>query len=114
MPCDTRTLPNQTLTERKKEVLESVVELNALLVAGRVKVKIGPQGAVAFEGWTDQQRRRVSDACAYRRLLAIGGSLAKAKIAQAEAMAGRKVNMQAVGQGAHSHDGGHTWHNHKG
>ena len=114
MPCDSRTLPNQTLTQRKAEVLESIVELNALLVSGRVKARVGPQGAVVFEGWTEGQRRRVTDACAYRRIMAVGSSLAKMKLAQAEQMAGRKVNIQAVGQGAHSHDSGVTWHSHKG
>lgn len=114
MPCDTKNLPGQTLTERKREVLDSIVELNALLVTGKVTVKIGPQGAIAFAGWSDAQRRRVTDACAFRRILAIGSSLAKAKIAQAEIMAGRAVNMQAVGIGVHSHDGGITFHDHKG
>lgn len=111
MACDTRTLPGQTLTQRKEEVLAATVKLNALLVAGAVKPKIGPQGAILFEGWTEADRGRVSDACAYRRIMAIGSSLAKAKIAAAEAAAGRTVNRQAVGQGWHSHDG-KTWHTH--
>jgi hypothetical protein len=114
MPCDTARLPNQTLTERKREVLDSVVTLQARILAGLVKVKVGPQGAIVFEGWTDADRRRVTDACAYRRLMAIGGSLVKAKIAQAATLAGRPLNVQAIGQGAHSHDGGATWHTHKG
>lgn len=114
MPCDTRALPGQTLTQRKKEVLESIVELNALLVAGKVTAKVGPQGAITFIGWNDDQRRRVSDACAYRQIMAIGQSLARAKIAQAEMLAGRSVSKQAVAIGAHSHDSGLTWHTHKG
>jgi hypothetical protein len=83
-------------------------------LAGLVPVKVGPHGAVVFDGWTETDRRRVTDACAYRRLQAIGNSLVKAKIAQAEAMAGRTVSIQAIGQGVHSHDGGRTFHNHKG
>lgn len=114
MPCDTRTLPGQTLTQRKTEVLESVVTLQARILSGAVKAKVGPQGAVVFDGWTDTDRRRVTDACAYRRLQAIGNSLVKAKIAQAEMLAGRSVSKQAVAVGAHSHDGGATWHSHKG
>jgi hypothetical protein len=114
MPCDTSSLPGQTLTERKTEILDAVKELTALLVSGRVKPKIGAQGGIAFEGWTDSQRRRVTDACAYRRIMATGSSLAKAKIAQAEMMSGRRVNAQAVGAGVHSHDGGLTWHDHRG
>ena len=43
-----------------------------------------------------------------------GSPLAKMKIAQAELLAGRTVDKQVIGQGAHSHDGGKTWHNHKG
>ncbi len=113
MSCDTRTLPNQTLTQRKEEVLQAVTRLNGLLARGLVKPKIGPQGAIVFEGWADADRGRVSDACAYRRLMAIGGALAKATIAKAELLAGRSVNKQAVAVGAHSHDGGISWHDHK-
>jgi hypothetical protein len=46
--------------------------------------------------------------------MATGSGLAKAQIAKAEAIAGRSVNKQVVGHGAHSHDGGQTWHDHKG
>jgi hypothetical protein len=69
---------------------------------------------VAFIGLTDQERDGVTDACAYRRIMATGSALAKAKIASAEALSGRTVNRQAVAQGHHTHDGGQTWHNHKG
>ena len=33
---------------------------------------------------------------------------------QAEQLAGRSVSRQVVSQGAHSHDGGRSWHDHKG
>ncbi len=112
MACDTRTLPGQTLTQRKEEVLAAVTRLNALLANGQVKVVVSREGAVAFQGWLEQDRGRVSDACAYRRLMSIGSSLAKAKIAAAEAAAGRPVNRQVVGSGLHSHDGGVTFHRH--
>lgn len=111
MSCDTQRLPNQTLSQRKEEVLEAVTKLNALLARGLVKPKIGPQGTIAFEGWSQVDRGRVTDGCAYRLLMSVGSSLAKAAIARAEAMAGRSVNKQAVGQHIHSHDGGRTWHN---
>jgi hypothetical protein len=114
MPCDTRTLPNQTLSERKAEVKEAVGQLAKALAAGKVKAKVGPQGAIAFEGWAESDRARVTDSCAYRRLMVTGGVLAKAKIAQAEQVAGRSVDKQVVGQGVHSHDSGVTWHDHKG
>lgn len=112
MACDTRTLPGQTLTQRKEEVLEAIVRLNGLLVAGKVKVVVSKEGAVAFQGWLEDDRGRVSDACAYRRLMAIGSSLAKAKIAAAEAAAGRTINKQVVASGLHSHDGGRSFHRH--
>lgn len=109
MVCDTKwTKAGQTLTERKAEISETVAKLAADLAAGRVKVVIGQQGAVAFDGWT--QRNAITDACAYRRIMATGSPLAKAKIQAAEALSGRSVNKQAVAQGYHSHDSGRTWH----
>ena len=113
MPCDTRTLPGQTLTERKAEVREAIAKLTAELVAGRVKAIVGPQGAVAFTG-SVLKDNRVTDACAYRQLMTSGSALARQAIARAEMLAGRSVSRQAVAIGAHSHDGGHTWHSHKG
>jgi hypothetical protein len=110
MPCDTRLRANQTLTERKTEVKKAVSVLDKLIASGQVRVKIGPQGAVAFSAWADNERAGVTDACAYRRLMVTGSALAKAKIAQAEQMAGRSINKQVVGAGIHSHDGGKSWH----
>jgi hypothetical protein len=114
MPCDTRLRQGQSISERKVEVKKAVSVLDKLIAAGQVRVKVGPQGAVAFSAWADNERAGVTDACAYRRLMITGSALTKAKIAQAETMAGRSINKQVVGQGAHSHDGGHTWHDHKG
>ena len=113
MPCDRRLRPGQTISQRKEDIKQAVDRLNKALVAGRVKVIIGPQGAVAFQGWTKQERSDVGDACAYRRIMATGSSAAKLAIARAEQLSGRSVNKQVIGQGAHSHDGGHTWHDHK-
>ena len=39
-------------------------------------------------------------------------ALARAKIAQAEQIAGRGVNKQVVAQGWHSHDSGTSWERH--
>jgi hypothetical protein len=114
LPCDTRRLPNQTLTERKVEIREAVSKLSAALVAGRIKPVIGPQGALAFQGWLDADRGRVTDSCAYRLMLSTGSALALQAIAKAELLAGRKIDRQVIGQGAHSHDNGKTWHHHKG
>lgn len=109
MPCDTRLKPKQTISERATEVKKAVERLSAALAIGGVKVKVGPQGAIAFEGWVDKERDGVTDNCAYRRLMVTGSALAKNAIQRAEQLAGRTVNKQIVGQGVHSHDGGRTW-----
>jgi hypothetical protein len=114
MPCDTRLKAKQTLQQRAEEVRRVITRLSELLASGRVKAKVGPQGAIAFEGLTDAERDGVSDACAYRRLMISGSALAKAAIARAEQIAGRPVDRRVVARGAHSHDGGRTWHDHKG
>lgn len=113
MACDTILRPKQTLSERKSEVKRAIDGLNSLIAVGRVKVKVGPQGAIAFDNWGGDERDGVSDACAYRLLMATASSLTKAKIVAAEQMAGRPVNRAVIGQGYHSHDGGATWSSHK-
>lgn len=110
MSCELMRRPGQTLTERKAEVKKAVSNLEKLIVSGQVRVKVGQQGAVAFSAWADVERAGVTDACAYRMLMVTGSALAKAKVAQAEMLAGRSVNRQVIGQGVHSHDGGKTWH----
>lgn len=112
MTCDTRTLKGQSLGERKIEVRKALSRLEALLASRAVKPVIGKQGGVTFAGWTEEDRGRVSDACAYRLLMSSGGSLARAAIARAEQMAGVSVSKQAVAVGLHSHDGGKTWGTH--
>jgi hypothetical protein len=111
MACDTQPFTkNQTLTERKQQVREAVEALAKLLVSGSVKAVVGPQGAVTFAGWNPNDRKAISDVCAYRQLMARGSALAKQQIAKAEALAGRSVDRKVVAHGHHSHDGGHTWH----
>ena len=114
MPCDTSFLPGQTISQRKEEVKRVVKTLDSFLTRGIAKAKVGPQGAITFTGFPEDERNRVTDACAYRQIMASGSGLAKAAIARAEAMAGRTVDRKVVGIGAHSHDGGQTWHDHKG
>ncbi len=114
MACDTRLKPRQTIQERAVEVREATVRLAAALAAGRVQVKIGANGVPVFTGWDEQSRDGITDACAYRRIMATGSALARMAIAKAEQMSGRAVNKQAVAAGHHSHDGGVTWHTHKG
>ena len=111
MPCDTRLKPRQTIKERAKEVKERIDALVAKLASGAVKPVIDKRtGAVAFSGWNDQERDGITDACAYRRVLVQGTALAKAALTRAEQIAGRAVNREALTNGVHSHDGGHTWH----
>ena len=110
MPCDTRLKRGQKISERALEVKKAVEGLSSLLAVGRIKARVGPKGGIAFEGWGEAERDGVTDACAYRRLMATGSSLAKAQIAKAEMMAGRSVDRQALAHGHHSHDGGKTWH----
>jgi hypothetical protein len=110
MACDTKLKPKQTIQQRAVEVRTVVERLSLALTNGTVKPKVGPQGGITFVGLTDEQRDGVTDACAYRRIMATGSALAKAAIARAEQMAGRTVDRQALAHGVHSHDGGHTWH----
>ena len=110
MPCDTRLKPKQTIKQRADEIRKMVETLSAGLVSGRIKAVVGPQGAIAFNGLTEAQRDGVTDACAYRRIMATGSPAAKLAIMRAEQLAGRPVNRQAVAAGHHSHDGGKTWH----
>lgn len=110
MVCDTKLQPGQTIQQRADEVRRAVSALDQALQQRRVKVTVGPQGAIAFSGLTEAERAGVTDACAYRRLMATGTALARAEIAKAEQMSGRTVNRQVIGQGVHSHDGGKTWH----
>lgn len=114
MPCDTRLKPRQTISQRKAEVKAAVEKAEKALAAGRVKAVIGPQGAVAFTGLTDADRDGVTDACLYRQLMTGGGAMAKLALQRAEVLSGRKVDARMVAVGAHSHDGGATWHSHKG
>lgn len=115
MPCDTRLKRGQTLTQRKAEIRKVVERLSSKLAAGTAKPVVDKlTGAIAFTGITENERDGVTDACAYRQIMVHGSALAKAAIARAEAIAGRSVDKQVIGQGVHSHDGGRTWHDHKG
>jgi hypothetical protein len=112
MPCDTRVKRNQTLSQRVTEVRGVVEAVGRLLASGQVKVKVGPQGGIAFLGLSEAQRDGVTDACLVRRLMAGGSVTAKLAIERAELLAGRKVDKQVIGQGGHYH--GDVWHSHKG
>lgn len=114
MPCDRRLRAGQTIQQRAEEIRRVVSTLNTGLISGRIKAKIGPQGAIAFVGLSDAERNNVTDACMYRRLLTSGSAIAMQAIARAEILAGRSIDKQLIAQGHHSHDEGQTWHSHKG
>ena len=117
MPCDRILKKNQSISERKAEIKVAVDKLAKGLMLGTVKPIIGKQGAIYFQGWDGADRNDVSDACAYRKILSTGSALARAAIAKAEQLAGRTVDKQVIGQGAHAHtgaDGSIHWHKHKG
>ncbi|SRR5260221_5947149 len=112
MPCEGMRNRGQTLSQRIAEVSKIVERVNQMVAAGRVKVRVGPQGAVIFDGLTSEERDGVTDTCIYRRMMVSGSALARMKIAQAEQLAGRSISRQVVAQGWHSHDGGITWGTH--
>ena len=110
MVCDTRLKPGQLVSERISEVKRAVARLEAAIQGGPVKLKVGPTGAVAIQGWNETERDGITDACAFRRLLATGSPALRREIVRAEAEAGRQADRQVIGSGVHSHDGVRTWH----
>jgi len=110
MACETRLKSRQTLVERKAEVKKVIYDVNSLIATGRIKPVVDKRtGAIAFQGFDENLRDGVTDACVYRQLMVTGSFLTKQKIAAAEALAGRTVSKQALGAGVHSHDGGQTF-----
>lgn len=112
MACETMLKPRQSAQQRIAEVARVVARASDALAAGRLKVRVGPQGAIVFDGLTADERDGVSDACIYRRMMVSGSSLARAVIARAEQLAGRPVDRKVLAGGVHSHDGGATWEHH--
>lgn len=108
MVCDTKLFAGQTVEERAEEIQRVVLRLTEGLVNGTITAVVGAQGGIAFDGLADA--RGVSDACAYMQVMAGDNALAKLAILQAEQLAGRSVDANALAHGAHSHDGGKTWH----
>jgi restriction endonuclease Mrr len=116
MPCDTRPFTReQTLADRIREVtkvMQDVVEKG--ITTGKVKVVVDKKnGGIAFVGLSEQDRRGVRDGCIYRRIMSKGSATARLAIAQAEQLAGRTTNKQAIAQGLHFHPES-GWHEHKG
>ena len=109
MPCDTPVRTNQTIQQRAADVRRVLSRVEELMAKRLLKVRVGPQGAIAFDGLPDEERDGVTDACIYRRLMVTGSSLTKAQIARAEQLAGRSVDRKVIANGVHSHDGGKSW-----
>ncbi len=110
MACTSALRQGQTLAERMAEVTRALKELELKIAAGAVKVAIGQNGAVALTGWSAADRSGVSDACAVRALMLEGSMVLRLALQRAELLSGRKMNVNAVASGVHSHDGGRTWH----
>lgn len=110
MACDVTLRQGQTFVQRAREVKEALDRVKRYLAAGQVKIVIAPNGAVALTGWKD--RADLSDACTVRVLTAESSWELRKAIATAEAMSGRRANLQANAAGHHSHDGGRTWDRH--
>jgi LmbE family N-acetylglucosaminyl deacetylase len=110
MPCESmRATPEQTEQERRAEIDAALRLLEQKLQAGTVTVGIGPTGAIVFKNWGDE-RKRVTDVCAFRKLTQSRSFALRTAVQRAEAQTGRKVNVATVSGGTHSHDGGQTWH----
>lgn len=112
MPCDTVLRNGETKAQRSARADAAAKRLEAALAAGKARVVIAPNGAIAFQGWEGEDRDGVADVCAYRRLTAASSWALRQAIARAEASQGRKLNPQAIAGGHHSHDGGKTWGTH--
>lgn len=112
MACETMRKPKQTIEERIAEIGRAVASLEKKIMSKAVKVVVDKKtGAIAFSGWQGaEERADVTDACAYRRIMATGSALTRAEIARAEQLAGRTVDRKALASGVHSHNGGKTWH----
>jgi hypothetical protein len=79
-------------------------------IGASIRVVIDPMtGAAALAGWQDDSRRGVSDVCAIQKLMVENSWEWQQALAQAEAVAGRQMDLNAVSAGIHSHDGGSTW-----
>ena len=110
MACESYRISNeQTEAERREEIDAAIAALEADIAAGKVTVRVGEQGAVAFEGWAAGAEKHIADSCA-ALTLQYQGSWAYTQAVQAAAAAcGTTYSPAAVAAGIHSHDGGATW-----
>lgn len=112
MACWTYVKPNQTQEERTREIQKATANIARMIAAQKVKIKVGPQGAVTFLGVPSDVRDGMSDSCVFAGLSRFGSQAFKNAVARAEQMAGVKVDPAAIEAGIHSHDGGATWGSH--
>lgn len=112
MACTAQRTPEQTLEDRMREVEQALRDLQQRLGQGLVKVVVGRNGAVSFQGWSEVDRKGLTDACTVRSLQVAGSWQFRQALARAEALAGRKMDATAVAAGWHSHDEGKTWAKH--
>jgi hypothetical protein len=111
MACESfRQTPQQTAQQRKEEIKERLKELERKLKSKMIKLGISPNGAIVFKGWKTADRGGISDACAFRKLSAEGSYEFRKAILEAESQQGRKVNINAINSGEHSHSDGADWH----
>jgi len=109
MVCDSLQ-PKETPEQRRKRIDAALKSLVAGLLTNKVKVKLGPKGEVAFDGWATTDRGKLTDACTYRMMSVRFSDVLARAVAAAELQSGRKLSPLAVNSGVHSHDGGKTWH----
>ena len=123
MACYSMRLPNEDAATRERRLNDALARVEAALAAGTARIVIGPGGAAAIEGWTQDQRERggallpggtkyvggLTDVCAMRSLMLKGSAVARQAIAEAERVAHQRFNPMAA---VHSHDGGVTWGGH--
>jgi len=107
MPCDYVRSPRQTEADRRREIDETLAELQEALGTNIVTITIGQSGAICFDGW--ENRNGITDVCAYNALSNQDSWELRQAVATAEFQSGLKVNKQAIAAGTHSHDGGQSW-----
>lgn len=112
MACTSILKQGQTLQQRMTEIDRALKRLEQYLATGVVQLVIGPNGAVAIRGWNPKDRDGMTDVCTVRSLMATNSQPFKMALLRAEAISGKKMNPQMIGQGVHSHDGGRTWGKH--
>jgi hypothetical protein len=112
MPCFSQKLPQQTEEQRREEVKKALTDIEKLIAKGKVKIKVGPQGAAVLLGLSEADRRRLTDTCIIQKLMVSGSEKVKMAITQAEMLAGRRMSKSVIESGLHSHDNGATWSRH--